>query len=38
MNQLTIAERREFLKSRDTESETLLKNEAATVLTPQETA
>ena len=38
MSQLTPAERREFLKSMDTEWQTLLKNQAARVLSPEETA
>ena len=38
MSQLTPAERREFLKSIDAEWQTLLKNQAAKVLSPEETA
>ena len=38
MSQLTHAERREFLKSMDTEWQTLLKNQAARVLSLEETA
>ena len=38
INQLTPAERREFLKSMDTEWQTLLKNQAAKVLSLEETA
>ena len=38
MSQLTPAERCEFLKSMDTEWETLLKNQAAKVLSLEETA
>ena len=38
MSELTPAERREFLKSVDTEWQTLLKNQAARVLSPEETA
>ena len=38
MNQLSPAERREFLKSMELEWQTLLKNQAAKVLSPEETA
>ena len=38
MSQWTLAERREFLKSMDTEWQTLLKNQAAKVLSLEETA
>ena len=37
MSQLTLAERREFLKSMDTEWHTLLKNQAAKVLPLEDT-
>ena len=38
MSQMTLAERRELLKSMDTEWQTPLKNHAANVLSPEETA
>ena len=38
MNQLSLAERREFLKSMEVEWQTLLKNQAAKVLSLEETA
>ena len=38
MRQFTPAERREFLKTRDTEWQTLLKNKAAKVLSLEGTA
>ena len=38
MNQLSLAEKREFLKSMEVEWQTLLKNQAARVLSLEETA
>ena len=38
MNQLSPAEKREFLKSMEVEWQTLLENQAARVLSPEETA
>ena len=38
MNQLSLAERREFLKSTEVECQTLFKNQAAKVLSLEETA